>query len=87
MATRQEVYQVIDGERDYQDDKFPAVNGFSASPEGFLLVIEELSTQARASITRGNLPPLGNGDVALDFIRKIGATCVRALEQHGTVAR
>jgi hypothetical protein len=84
---RNEVYGVLDAERDYQDAKFPAVNGFSASPEGFLLVIEELSAQARTAITRGNLPPLGDGSVALDFLRKIGATCVRAMEQHGAVRR
>lgn len=84
---RKDVYEVLDGERDYQDNKYPAVNGFSASPEGFLLVIEELSTQARAAITQGQLPPLGDGTVALDFIRKIGATCVRAMEQHGAIRR
>lgn len=86
-ATRAEVYAAIDGERDYQDKKYPTVNGFSASPEGFLLVIEELATQARAIGTQGNLPPLGDGSVLLNFIRKIGATAVRAMEQHGAPKR
>lgn len=85
--TRDEVYSVINRERDYQDTKYPAVKGFSATPEGFLMVVEELSAQARAAITAGQLPPLGNGDVARDFLRKIGATAVRALEQHGAVER
>jgi len=87
MTSRAEVYNIIDGERDYQDSKYATVGGCSASPEGFLLVIEELSTQARAAITQGQLAPLGDGTVALDFLRKIGATCVRGLEQHGVVPR
>lgn len=87
MATRQQVYQAIDLERDYQDDKFAPVGGISASPEGFLLVIEELSNEVRTKITKGQLAPLGDSSVALDYMRKIGATCVRALEQHGIVYR
>jgi hypothetical protein len=87
FTTRQEVYAAIDSERDYQENKFPPVDGVSASPEGFLLVIEELSAQARTAITQGQLPPLGDGSVALQFMRKIGATCVRAMEQHGAPHR
>lgn len=79
--------RAIESERRYQDAKYPAVNGFSASPEGFLLVVEELSAQARTAITQGQLPPLGNGSVALEFLRKIGATAVRAMEQHGAPTR
>ncbi len=87
MVNREEVYKAIDIERDYQDKRFPIVNGFSASPEGFLLVIEELLTQARASVTQGKLPPLGTGAEIQQFIRKIGATAVRSMEQHGVPAR
>ena len=46
-ATRAEVYAVLDGERDYQDDKYPLFEGTSASPEGVLLVVEELVSEAR----------------------------------------
>lgn len=87
MTIRREVYLAIDSERNYQEWRFPAVNGISASPEGFLLVVEELSAQARAQIVQGNLPPLGNGHVALEFLRKIAATAVRAMEQHGAPQR
>lgn len=87
MATRAEAYAALDSERNYQEKKFPPVNGISASPEGFLLVIEELSSMARTAIAMGNLPPLGDGSVALEYMRKIGATCVRALEQHGAPHR
>lgn len=90
---RDEVYRILDGERNYQDVKYPAVPngdgtpGYSASPEGFLLVIEELSAQARAVVTQGSLPPLGNGAVVMEYIRKIGATAVRAMEQYGAPQR
>lgn len=87
MASRETVFAAISAERAYQDAKYPAVNGVSATPEGFLLVVEELSAQARTAITQGQLPPLGDGSVALDFLRKIGATAVRAMEQHGVVSR
>lgn len=87
MISRDEAYTILDGERDYQNIKYPAQNGLSASPEGFLLVVEELSQQARSAITAGQLPPLGDGSVALDFLRKIGATAVRAIEQYGAPAR
>jgi hypothetical protein len=87
MTTRSEVYSALDGERDYQDRKYPAVNGYSATPEGFLLVLEELVSLARYEATQGHLPPLGDGSVIMSHIRKIGATAVRAMEQHGAVRR
>lgn len=89
MASRSEVYSAFDGERDYQDRKYPVPAGYgaSATPEGFLLVLEELVSLARAEATQGNLPPLGDGSIIMDYIRKIGATAVRAMEQHGVVRR
>lgn len=87
MAERSEVYAAIDSERNYQDERFPAINGFSATPEGFLLVVEELLAQARTHVTQGRLPPLGDGSDILVFLRKIGATAVRAMEQYGAPKR
>lgn len=87
MTSRSEVYSAIDSERDYQDNKYPAIGGTSASPEGFLLVLEELLAQARADVTQGKLPPLGDGSAILPHLRKIGAVAVRAMEQHGAVRR
>lgn len=85
--SRKLAYAAIDSERDYQDTKYPTVGGYSATPEGFLLIAEELLTQARADITKGHLPPLGDGSVALEYMRKLGATAVRAMEQHGAPVR
>lgn len=87
MNTRTEAYSILDGERDYQDAKYPTVNGVSASPEGFLLVLEELVRLARADVTQGKLPPLGDGSAIMGHIRKIGATAVRAIEQYGAPRR
>lgn len=87
MAARIQVYAAIDSERAYQNDKYPVVNGVSASPEGFLLVLEELLAQARADVTQGKLPPLGDGSAILPHLRKIAAVAVRAMEQHGAVRR
>lgn len=84
-ATRTEVYEALDSERNYQDQKFPAVNGVSASPEGFLLIVEELSAQARAAWVKTDTPK--DQQVALEFLRKIAATGVRAMEQHGAPKR
>jgi len=82
---RNEVYEVINAERDYQDRRFPAINGVSASPEGFLYIVEELLGQARTKWVGTDTPK--DKEVALDFLRKIAATGVRAMEQHGAVKR
>lgn len=87
MITREQAYAIIDSERDYQDIKYKTINGYSASPEGFLLVLEELVAQARATVTQGKLPPLGSGTEIMEHIRKIGATAVRAIEQHNAMPR
>jgi hypothetical protein len=84
-VSRSQVYAAIDVERDYQDERYPLFEGTSASPEGFLLVIEELAEQARSAWVFAQTPK--DKDVALDFIRKIAATGVRAMEQHGIVPR
>ena len=87
---RSEVYALIDGERDYQDKQWPVeaygkAPGVSASPEGFLLVIEKLLSDARTAWVTTPLPK--DSVEAMNFIRKIGGTAVRAMEQHGAPAR
>jgi hypothetical protein len=87
---RSEVYALIDGERDYQDKVWPVEaygkgNGVSASPEGFLLIIEKFLSDARTAWVTTPLPK--DSEAAMSFIRKIGGTAVRAMEQHGASAR
>lgn len=85
---RSEVYSLIDGERNYQDKQWPvgAYDGaVSATPEGFLLVIEKLLGDARTAWVTTPLPK--DKVQAMNFIRKIGGTAVRAMEQHGAPAR
>ena len=84
--TRSQVYSLIDGEREYQDKVWPVEgDGVSASPEGFLLVIEKLLSDARTAWVTTPLPK--DSEEAMNFIRKIGGTAVRVMEQHGAPAR
>lgn len=83
---RSEVYAVIDSERAYQDAKYPPdSNGKSASPEGFLLVLEHLLNETRKAYV--GCPTPKEHAVLMDGIRKIGATAVRAMEQYGVETR
>lgn len=83
---RQEVYALIDAERSYQDVKYPVnANGVSASPEGFLHVLEALVEEAKAQYVI--VPTPKETVTVMARIRKIGATAVRAMEQHGAPPR
>jgi hypothetical protein len=85
MATRQEVYNVIDGERDYQDAQRPDRFTESVLPvSGELLCIRTYLGYADNSYT--NNP--GEAPIeTLEHIRKIAAMCVRAMEHHGAPPR
>lgn len=77
-ASREKVYDVIDGERDYQK----ATWGGEISAEAGLLLIEEYAARARATWT-GQVGDIG----LLDGIRKIAGIAVRTMEQHGARPR
>lgn len=85
MSNRNEVYDVLNAERDYQDNKWPATDGISATPEGFLLVIDEIVGEAKKGFVYTPVPK--DRAVILNLMRKIGATAIRAMEQHGAIAR
>lgn len=84
--TRKEVYDLIDGERQYQDDQQGNARRHAGEPSVLtvgesILCIEELLSRAR---NNWYLPE--GVDASLHQLRKIAATAVRALEQHGTFA-
>jgi hypothetical protein len=87
QVTRQEVYAVIDGERDYQDSLAPT----SENGEGrhtyaeFLLYMDDYVQQAKrvASTTWGPDAKIKT----LDMIRKVTALGVACMEQNGVVPR
>lgn len=96
-ANREHVYNVIDGERDYQDafkgNAKPHTNRVFPTPEvagstppmqtgGFILCIEECLAQARAAWYRPD-----GGEACLPFIRKVTALGVAMLEHYGAPPR
>ena len=93
---RSQVYELIDSERDYQDQQWPSrgieeegspVPSYMPSNEltigEFILLVEEYTTKARLAWTQEKRPEL----TALDNIRKIAGIAVNCMEQHGGVKR
>ena len=88
MATRQEVYAVIDGERDYQrkwEDPALTDSGGRHSETEFLVYIQDYVNEALHEATRKPDPEAFK--FCLNSLRKIAALAVAAMEQHGAVAR
>jgi len=94
MIERARVYEVIDGEREYQDRVWRENN--PSSPETALdgtarplsigediLLIEEYIAKARALWSCEKRPELG----ALNILRKIAGIAVRCMETHGAPPR
>lgn len=80
-ASRDRVYDIIDGERDYQDATWPASEGKLTVGE-YLVVFEEYVAKARALWVKEH------GDVmTLNNFRKLAGIAVRALETHGAIPR
>jgi hypothetical protein len=87
-ATRQEVYAALDTERAYQDSKWGDSRSSGEQGAGertldeFALYIhgyaDDLRRIASHTVYRQE---------KLDFIRKVGALCVAAMEQHGAEPR
>lgn len=80
MIDRRDVYDVVDGERDYQDRKWGASRGHEVG--AWIAIMETLLDDARRawSENSGDWP-------ALDEMRKVVAVGVACMEQHGTVRR
>jgi len=80
---RQEVYKLIDGERNHQDE----LHGNDLhSPEEWLVYIESYIDDAKRILTRESKAANVNERVMSNF-RKIAAMAVAAMEQHDTPPR
>lgn len=80
MITRQEVYNVLDAERDYQDSLWSGIDP-SNSVGDYLAYIQRYLTAAINEVDPTN--PKGS----LDNIRKITALGIACMERHGAPAR
>jgi len=86
LTTREEVYQALDSERDYQDRRWgPEQSSGKHSVAEFLLYMQDYLTQAINQSSR-NADPLAT-TLALDTVRKITAMGVACMEQNGVVDR
>lgn len=80
QTERSEVYRVINGERSYQNAKWPG--GDSHSVGEHLIMLRTYLREAEENWTRHS------GDAkALESIRKIAGIAVRCMENHGAIPR
>jgi len=84
---RDEVYRVIDGERDYQDaglgnSKRHPDQPATMTPGEYLLCMEEVLSDGRKVWYK----PDGS-QACLDYVRKLAALCVACMQIHGAPAR
>ena len=83
--TRREVYDLIDGERIYQDSLLRPGGVRSTGPQPascYLLLLKEYLDRAVTAWADNH------GDVrALDVVRKIAGIAVRCMEEHGAPPR
>jgi hypothetical protein len=81
MATRQEVFNVLDGERNYQVLKWGTLDERNNIGD-FLIYMERELHKAKLAYYSPDEP-----QNVMDAIRKVTATGVAALERHGAPAR
>lgn len=86
MVSRQEVYQAIDGERDYQDAGRGNAQRHEGMPEmtpgEYILCMEKCLQDAREAWYRPD-----GGQACLPHLRKVSALGVAAMELYGAPAR
>ena len=82
-ATREEVYEAIDSEREYQEGLWDEV---PRTTDEFALYVNEYASRLQAHCTDPRVRER-TGESELDFFRKVGALCVAAMEQHGAPKR
>ena len=83
MPTRQEVYAVLDGERDYQDSPWnpgTTSTGGKHSVGEFILFMEDYLREAK-TILSGTGEPQASLE-ASHIIRKVGGMTVACMEQN-----
>lgn len=85
---RQEVYKLIDGERDYQDKRWNCDTTTSCGKhtvEEWIMYMEDYLAEAKHILCRN--PRQEADNKAMDIIRKVTGMGVAAMEQNETPAR
>ena len=85
---RKEVYELIDGERDYQDLKWgadPQSRHSNHSPEEWFMYIEDYINEAKHVLSREAYGVCE--EKAMNIMRKVAAMAVCAMEQNGSKSR
>lgn len=88
MTDRQEVYKIIDGERDYQNSRWGNTlsddrpgNGTRTTDEFALYILGYTNDLVQ------NASHFGDPTAKLHIVRKIAALCVACMEQNGAPPR
>jgi hypothetical protein len=84
MISREEVYKAIDGERDYQDARWP---GHIHNESEYILYLRHYVDEAAKKASTLDLSDVENMMKVLSDIRKIAALAVVCMEQNGVVHR
>ena len=90
IVSREEVYNVINEERKYQNSKWTGnttsnENNPTHSLTEWLVYINDYSQEGLRAMTR--TPDIECKPFALNTLRKIAALCVAAMEEHGVRTR
>jgi hypothetical protein len=86
--TREEVFQLINGEREYQNSRWNESTTASKgihSPEEWFMYIEDYITEAKHILSRENVQSAY--PKAMSIMRKVAAMTVCAMEQIDTPER
>jgi hypothetical protein len=86
---REDVYKLIDGEREYQNqrwinDQMPSGTHVH-TPEEWIVYMEDYLAEAKHILSRNEAP--GCYKEAMDIIRKVTAMGIAAMEQNETQPR
>lgn len=87
-ATRGEVFDAVDEERDYQDSRWTpetTTSGGRHSIGEWVVFIDDYLRQVKTELSRNSEPQASA--MALDTMRKITALGVACMEQNGVVYR
>jgi len=87
-TTREQVYQAIDSERAYQEQRWHGDDQEGQaghSLEAWLVYIKDYTEEALHTLSRESYKTAN--DKAIDSLRKIAGLAVAAMEEHGTITR